>query len=73
VLKIRQRHQATPERVEFNFFSLALLTMGGRHSGTIAPRERGVRFAVVAIDYFTKLVEVEPLINIKAKSIERFL
>jgi transposase InsO family protein len=40
---------------------LALLTIGG------------VRFAAVAMDYFTKWVEVEPLVNIMAKSIERFL
>jgi hypothetical protein len=40
---------------------------------TIIPREWGVRFAVVAVDYFTKWVEVEPLVNITAKVIERFL
>jgi hypothetical protein len=28
---------------------------------------------VVAVDYFTKWVEVEPLVNITAKVIERFL
>ncbi|XP_059461845.1 uncharacterized protein LOC132190823 [Corylus avellana] len=33
----------------------------------------GVRFAVVAVDYFTKWVEVEALVNITAKSIEKFL
>ena len=33
----------------------------------------GVRFVVVAVDYFTKWVEVEALVNITAKSIERFL
>jgi hypothetical protein len=47
--------------------------MGGRYSGTLTPRKGGVRFAVVAVDYFTKLVEVEALVNITAKSIERFL
>jgi hypothetical protein len=47
--------------------------MGGRHNGTIAPREGGVQFAVVAVDYFTKWLEVKPLVNIMAKSIERFL
>jgi hypothetical protein len=52
---------------------LALLTIGSRHSGTIASREGGVRFAVVDVDYFTKWVEVEPLVNITAKSIKRFL
>ena len=47
--------------------------MGGRHSGTFASRKGGVRFAVVAVDYFTKWVEVEALVNITAKSIEKFL
>jgi hypothetical protein len=47
--------------------------MGGGYSGTIAPRKRGVRFAVVAVDYFTKWAEVEPLANITTKTIQRFL
>jgi hypothetical protein len=33
----------------------------------------GVQFAVVAVDYFTKWAEVEPLVNITAKTIQRFL
>ena len=40
----------------------------------LLPRGKGgVQFAVVAVDYFTKWVEVEALVNIIAKSIERFL
>jgi transposase InsO family protein len=35
--------------------------------------KEGVRFAVVAVDYFTKWVKVEPLMNITTKSIEQFL
>jgi hypothetical protein len=70
---IRKHHQPTPKKVEFDFFSLALLTIGGRYSGTFAQRKGGVRFAVVAVDYFTKWVEVGPLVNITSKSIERFL
>jgi hypothetical protein len=38
------------------------------------PRGKGsVRFVVVVVDYFPKWVEVEALVNITAKSIERFL
>ena len=70
---ICQHNKATPWGVELNLFSLALLTMGGRHSGTLTPRKGGVRFAVIAVDYFTKWVEIEVLVNITAKSIERFL
>ena len=47
--------------------------MGVRYSGTFIPRKGGVRFAVVAVDYFTKWAKVEALVNITAKSIERFL
>ena len=47
--------------------------MGGRYSGTIASGKGGVRFVVVAIDYFTKWAEVEALMNITAKAVERFL
>jgi hypothetical protein len=32
-----------------------------------------VRFTVVAVDYFTKWMEVEPLVNITAKTVQRFL
>ncbi|XP_059428515.1 uncharacterized protein LOC132162275 [Corylus avellana] len=40
----------------------------------LLPRGKGnVRFAVVAVDYFTKWAEVKALVNITAKSIERFL
>jgi hypothetical protein len=41
--------------------------------GPLPQGKGGVRFAVVVVDYFTKWVEVEPLVNITAKSIERFL
>jgi hypothetical protein len=62
-----------PEELKFNFLALALLTMGGRHSRTLTSRKGGVRFVVVAVDYFTKWTEVESLMNITAKSIEQFL
>ena len=39
----------------------------------LTPRRGGVWFAVVALDYFTKWVKVEALVNITAKSIEQFL
>jgi hypothetical protein len=41
--------------------------------GPLPQGNRGVRFAVVDVDYFTKWVEVEALVNITAKSIEQFL
>ena len=41
--------------------------------GPLSREKESVRFAIVAVDYFTKWVEVEALVNITAKSIERFL
>jgi transposase InsO family protein len=46
--------------------------MGGRYNGTLTSGKEGVRFVVIVVDYFIKW-EVEPLVNIVAKSIERFL
>jgi hypothetical protein len=47
--------------------------MGVDIVGPLPRGKGGVRFAVVAVDYFTKWVEVEPLVNIMAKIVERFL
>ena len=41
--------------------------------GPLPQGKEGVWFEVVAVNYFTKWVEVEALVNITAKSIERFL
>jgi hypothetical protein len=41
--------------------------------GPLPRGKGGVRFAVVAVDYFTKWVEVEALVSITAKSVEKFL
>ncbi|XP_059442062.1 uncharacterized protein LOC132174420 [Corylus avellana] len=41
--------------------------------GPLSPEKGGVRFAVVTVDYFTKWAEVEALVNIIAKNIEKFL
>ena len=47
--------------------------MGGRYSGTLTPKEGGVQFAVIAVDYFTKWAEVEAMVNITTKCIKWFL
>jgi ribonuclease HI len=41
--------------------------------GPLPRGKGGVRFAVVAVDYFTKWTEVEPLVNITTTAIQRFL
>ena len=41
--------------------------------GPLPRGKGGVRLAVVAVNYFTKWVKVEALVNITAKSIEWFL
>ncbi|XP_059436564.1 uncharacterized protein LOC132169561 [Corylus avellana] len=73
VLALKAIRAATPRRFEFNLFATAFLTMGGAYSRTTISWKGGVRFTVVAVDYFTKWAEVEALVNITAKSIERFL
>ena len=57
-----QYYSTTSWRPKCNIFTLALLTI-----------KEGVRFAVVAVDYFTKWVEMEALVNITAKVVEQFL
>ena len=47
--------------------------MGVDIAGPLPRGNEGVRFTIVVVDYFTKWVEVEALVNIIAKSIERFL
>ncbi|XP_059436575.1 uncharacterized protein LOC132169575 [Corylus avellana] len=41
--------------------------------GPLPTGKGGVRFIVVAVDYFTKWAEAEALVNITAKNIEKFL
>ena len=60
------------EATNKTIFKLLKKKLGDR-SGTLAHRKGGVRFTVVAVDYFTKWVEVEALVNITAKSIKHFL
>ena len=40
--------------------------------GQLPTAPSGFRFAVVAIDYFSKCVEAEPLANIVAKNVRKF-
>ena len=41
--------------------------------GSLPMGKEGVQYAVVAIDYFTKLVEAEPLATITSKRVLDFL
>jgi hypothetical protein len=41
--------------------------------GPLPAAQGNCRFAVVAVDYFTKWVEAKPLANIKASTIQKFL
>jgi hypothetical protein len=40
--------------------------------GPLPMAEGNCRFAAVNVDYFTKWVEVKPLANIKASTIQKF-
>ena len=41
--------------------------------GVLPKRERNVKYAVVAVDYFTKWVEAEPLVAITSKKMQSFV
>ncbi|XP_062089636.1 uncharacterized protein LOC133796171 [Humulus lupulus] len=41
--------------------------------GTLPTRRGGVKYLVVGVDYFTKWVEAEPLVNITTKQITAFV
>jgi hypothetical protein len=41
--------------------------------GPLSPKKGGVKFVVVAVDYFTKWVEAEALVHITSQNITKFL
>jgi hypothetical protein len=45
---------------------------GHRHSGTAATAQGNYNYAVVTIAYFTKWIEVKPLVNIASASLKKF-
>lgn len=51
----------------------AICAMGGCLDGTLLARKRGVKFIVVAVNYFTKWAEAEPLAKNMVKCISTFL
>ncbi|RDX84952.1 Pol polyprotein, partial [Mucuna pruriens] len=52
---------------------MAFSQMGNRHPGAISPRTRSTQVLMVAIDYFTKWVEAEPMAMITAERVKRFI
>jgi hypothetical protein len=52
---------------------LALCCLGAGHTGSIPSSARVYRYLYVAIDKFTKWVEVEPVCTIPARSAVQFI
>ena len=52
---------------------LAFPSMGNRYSGTFSTSTGGVKFLLVAVDYFTKWIEAEPLANVTVKQMIKFM
>jgi len=46
--------------------------MGYGYPRTISPRKGSVQFLIVAIDYFTRWIEVEPLTTITVQQVQKF-
>ena len=62
-----------PKELSSIFSSCPFSQWGVDLVGALPRGKGGASFAVVAVDYFTKWVKVEALVNITAKSIEWFL
>ncbi|KAI9124441.1 hypothetical protein K1719_004363 [Acacia pycnantha] len=61
-----------PHRASFHHGPLAILQMGHGHSGPFKTKTRQLRWLIVAIDYFTKWIEAEPLTTISSARVQRF-
>ena len=70
---IRQPASLTTGRTNADDSTLVVRAMGLDIMGPFPIGRRQLKFLVVAIDYFTKWVEVEPLATITEKNIQNFV
>ena len=72
-----QRHANYPQQSPNELVSMTspwpFTVWGIELIGALPTGRGGAKYAVVAVDYFTKWVEAEPLVNIKAKQITTFV
>ncbi|CAI9782263.1 unnamed protein product [Fraxinus pennsylvanica] len=63
----------TIPRVDHSIQSLVICQMGGRPNTAYAKRKRLASYVIVAIDYFTKWIEAEPLAKITEANTSKFI
>ena len=66
-------YHANPHISSPNFSSMAICSMRARHHWSNAYCKGQTKFAVVAVDYFTKWAEAEPLTQITEKKTTGFI
>jgi hypothetical protein len=69
----RQAESSTSAEATNHPAYLALCCLGAGNPGSIPLNARGYRYLYVAIDKFTKWVEVEPVCTIPARSVVMFI
>jgi len=60
-------------RIIFNKLPMAFPYLGDRHTRVVSPSARQVKFLIVAIEYFTKWIEVEAVTTITAARVKNFV
>ena len=71
--EVRHNSQGTPGKTDLHSQSMALRQMGDRPNRTIAPCTWGLRFAIVAVDYYTKWAEAKALTTTTEAACTKFL
>ncbi|XP_031252922.1 uncharacterized protein K02A2.6-like [Pistacia vera] len=71
--KICRYHASSTSRIDHSNKLLAIRDLGHQPYQPLASRKGGVKFAVVAVDYFTKWAEVEPLAIITSNKLKDFV
>ncbi|KAL0433278.1 UNVERIFIED_CONTAM: hypothetical protein Slati_2662100 [Sesamum latifolium] len=66
-------HTQTRRGSYYHVVPMPLCAMGGRHCRSFSPAPGQKKFLLVAVDYFTKWVEAEPLSRITETEVMKFI